>query len=224
MKLAPRVAVGLLLALGSAAALEAAPERGQMVPITGTVVDGDGEPIPGLTVLLEASREHFSLRSLKQVREAPLRQPTTVDDQGRFRFAWSWDAHHNIFELAAGFEARYGDRLDFEILARQDITALVTAGGGEVNLVIEKADYARWLGSYLQSEASADEGRIFQEHGRPDKLVVEPDEPGEPEVSAWWYFEDGKVYRFLDGRLDETLDFEPVKAPGAGPGAGGGSP
>ena len=220
-----RSAKGSLLAAGLAALcfatvatspLEAAPKRGEIVPISGTVMDAEGRPIPGITVLLEASRVRFSLRKLKNQKEAPLRRPVVVDSEGRFRFDWSWDSHHNTFELAAGFEARYGDRLDFEILLRQEITALVVAGGGEMNLVIEKADYARWLGRYLEGDVPADEARLFREQGRPDKLVVEETEPGEAAVSAWWYFADGKVYRFRDGRLDETVDFEPIKPPSSG--------
>lgn len=212
-RLAPRswMAVATLVLVTVAPAAWTAPERGQSVPIRGQVIDAQGQPISGVVVVLEASRTRFSLRKLGQVRGAPLRQPVTADADGRYQLDWTWDGHHNTFELTAGFEARYGDRRGYEILARREITPVVIEGGGQVDLTIENADYARWLGNYLQGRASDDEGRIFREMGRPDELVVEPAEVGEPRVSAWWYFADGKVHRFHDGRLHETIDFDPVK-------------
>jgi hypothetical protein len=29
--------------------------------------------------------------------------------------------------------------------------------------------------------------------------------------TAWWYFEAGRVYRFVDGRLTATEEFAPVR-------------
>ncbi|MCG8462248.1 MAG: hypothetical protein MI919_38685, partial [Holophagales bacterium] len=120
---------------------------------------------------------------------------------------WQWDGHHNTFTLAAGHEVELGGRPDFEILARRDVTPLVNQGGGELELTVEKAGYARWLGTYLDGRASDDEVRLFQDMGRPDRISLDPREPGE---SAWWYFSIGKVYRFADGALDQVTHFEPV--------------
>ncbi len=45
--------------------------------------------------------------------------------------------------------------------------------------------------------------------GRPDRLKTF-DYPDYEEVS-WWYFADGKAYRFRDGKLDQVVHFEPVE-------------
>jgi hypothetical protein len=62
---------------------------------------------------------------------------------------------------------------------------------------------------FLASVKSADEQRVYQEMGKPDR-VERVQYPGSVEVS-WWYFEAGRAYRFRDGRLEQVVPFDPVR-------------
>ncbi|MEM9593008.1 MAG: carboxypeptidase-like regulatory domain-containing protein [Acidobacteriota bacterium] len=203
-------AVAALLALLCAAPWAAAEDlkTGTKVPIGGKVVDADGQPVAGVTVLLEVSRTYFSLRKMKEIRGDRLKLPTSTDRQGGFHFDWRWDQHHNTFELAVGLEVRRDARDDFEIVDRRSVTETVLAGGSrDFVLEVEDAHYLRWLRRFLDGDASAEETRIFELHGRPDRLEMAADAPG---VSTWWYFSLGKAVRFRDGSVEQETAFDPV--------------
>lgn len=59
---------------------------------------------------------------------------------------------------------------------------------------------------------SADEKRIYEEMGKPDRVDRLELSGGEEEV-AWWYFERGRSYHFRAGRLEQVVEFDPVGSP-----------
>lgn len=59
--------------------------------------------------------------------------------------------------------------------------------------------------------STADERRILDEMGRPDQIDSHQRLAGTE--TSWWYFEHGKVYHFLDGKLSQVMHFDPIPAP-----------
>ncbi|MEM1177530.1 MAG: carboxypeptidase-like regulatory domain-containing protein [Acidobacteriota bacterium] len=198
-----------LLAPGGLHAQE--PRDGDRVTLQGTVVDGDGQPVPGITVLLEAARERFSLRSRENKRGEALQVPTQTDANGAFRFEWTWDRHYNTFTLAFGLEVTREGAPGFEIVERRDVSSEM-AGGAPPPLrhELKDAGWLRWLRLYIDGKASDDEKKIYRDLGRPQKLTTDGT------ATSWWYFEKGKVYRLESGRLDQVIPFDPVREPETG--------
>lgn len=205
------LALGLLCLLWSAPA-SAAPKTGDVIRIEGQVVDSQNRWVSRVDVLLEASRTKFSLRKLERVEgDEILRLPVKTDDEGRFTFDWRWDSHYNTFSLGVGLEVQRGGRPDFEVVESLDISDLVRSGGPvRVRLEVPEAGYLRWLRSYLEGKATADEEKVYREQGRPDRVEWSTHFPGE---TTWWYFAEGEVYRFRKGAFDRVEHFDPVPAP-----------
>ncbi len=199
------------LVLGNPGAAPAGHKKGQVVTITGQVTDAEGRPLPNVSVVLEVSRRSFKLLRFWKPRQKTdtLKIPTAADQDGNYRFDWRWDPYYDTFELAVALPVKKGGKEAFEVFHRHDVTAGVRqANPVDVALRVEDSGYLDWLRRFLSGEASDDEKRIFRDLGRPDRVDVEERSAG-TEVS-WWYFEAGKVYRFLGGRLDQVVHFEPV--------------
>lgn len=204
-----RLSIVLILVLAAATAGAAPWERSiDPLTVTGTVVDGDGQPLADTTVILEMRRESFSIRSLDQRTGPPLQLTTTSDASGDFRFEIQPDDHYNLFELGVGVEVQRNGRPAYEILSRREITDLV-AGGGPVSVGIDvpEARFLRWLERWRDGRASVDEDKLFRDLGRPDRLTLDDGE------TSWWYFAEGKVYRLRDGDLAQVQHFEPIPDP-----------
>ena len=200
------LAVTLLSALASTGA-RGTHRKGDHVLISGQVTSTEGQPVGNVTVLLELSRTAFSWRRFQQVKKNTLQIPVIATVGGQYLHDWRWDGYYNTFELAVALPIEKDGREDFEILHRTDITEQVLSGGPVVAPLVTGDDASLgWLRRLLDGSASAEESRIYQEMGRPDRF------DSEAETSAWWYFEAGKVYRFRDGALEQVEHFEPIKA------------
>lgn len=200
----------VLMALTSAATVAAKPHRtGEIVPIRGTVIDGEGRPLAGVEVVLEARREQLRLKSFRREAGPPLRVIATTDAEGAFEIRWTWDRHHNHFELIVAHTQR--DTGTVESFARQDITAQLEGGEAvTTSIAVPEGSVLRWLRRY-QGPTTDAERTVHSELGRPDRVDIALKDDGD-ELS-WWYFEDGKVYRFKDGALLDVTRFEPVRPP-----------
>lgn len=55
-----------------------------------------------------------------------------------------------------------------------------------------------------------DERRILDEMGQPDQIDSHQRLAGTE--TSWWYFEDGKVYHFMNGELSQVMHFDPIPA------------
>lgn len=223
VKLAALAVAGLLVLPASSGAFPGRPkgpyQKGQIVAVSGQVTTSDGRPLPGVTVLLSASRKAFSLKKFRRQTGTALQMPATVDGDGRYQLNLRWDPYYNTFELAVALEVRKGGRDVHEggrdvheVYHRQDITRQVMqASPVGIPLVVQGSAAIEELRTFLGSLKSDDEKRIYQEMGRPDRIDVgqihyDPDR-------SWWYFRAGKVYRFREGKLDEVVPFEPVSEP-----------
>jgi len=201
-------------------ALAARYDQGERVQVTGIVAGRNGQPLEGIRVTLEATRTYFSVRQLRRTAAEDVRRVSTVTNaKGEYSVEWPWDSYFNHFELVAGVPVRKGREDRTEELAREDVTKRLLAGSPVVvSPVIENTKFLDSLRQFLAMVRSADERRIYDEMGRPDK--VQRLEYPEHVEDSWWYFESGRVYRFRDGRLDQVVPFTPVPAqPAAVPGA-----
>ncbi len=183
---------------------------GEIVPIRGRVIDGEGLPLAGVEIVLEARREQLRLKSFRREAGPPLRVIGRTDAEGAFEISWTWDRHHNSFALVVAHTQR--NSATFESFARRDITSQLEAGGSvSESIEVPEGSVLRWLRRY-QGPTTGQERKVYDEMGRPDRvdMALEPD----GDALSWWYFEAGKVYRFEDGTLLDVTRFDPVR-PGA---------
>lgn len=185
-------------------------ETGQRVEVTGLVTDTEGRPLEDVQVVLELAREVFSIRDLGRTRKKVTPVTTTTNGRGEYTIAFPWDDYYNRFDLVVGVPVRGRGGERFTELERVDLTRRLEKGSPVVATVtVENAEFIRNLREFLATVDSDDERRIYQELGRPDR-VRETRYPNQSETS-WWYFEVGRVYRFVDGALLGTERFEPVE-------------
>jgi hypothetical protein len=184
--------------------------QGERIQVTGVVADAQGQPIPEVRVVLEATRTYFSLRELGWTADKEVRRvAATTNATGEYTLVWPWDSYFNHFELVAGVPVRTRAGDSVQEMARQDVTRRLLAGNPAVVAVtIENRQILDRLREFLASIRTEDQRKVYEEIGKPDK-VRHVQYPGYLE-SSWWYFEIGRVYRFRDGRLEAVIPFDPV--------------
>jgi hypothetical protein len=218
----PALALALALAftiLVVAAALPAAAfprfsrggyEQGQRIEVKGLVTDPAGRPLGNVEVVLELGREVFDFRTFGRTTKKVTPVTATTNERGEYTIVFPWDDYYNSFELAVGVPVR-GPRGDtLAELERQDLSRRIEKGTPIVaTVVVQNAEFIRNLREFVASVDSADERRVYEQLGRPDKVQVTkfPDR----DETAWWYFRSGRVYRFVDGVLRGTEQFDPVR-------------
>lgn len=200
------VAAVLLSLLAAPPAAAAKHDDGTRVEVTGLVTDASGTPLPEVRVVLEASREVFSFRKFGRELRNTQRAAGLTGARGEFSLVWPWNDYYNHFELVAGVPVRTRSGERFEVLARLDVSRRIARNDPMVaNLVVENADFVRTLRAFVASVDSDDEQRIYRQMGKPDRVEERGTE------RSWWYFADGRLFRFADGVLVETKAFDPVK-------------
>jgi 5-hydroxyisourate hydrolase-like protein (transthyretin family) len=203
----------LLLAAGLVPAEAARYDQGQRVQVTGVVSDVQGQPLQDVRVVLEVSRNYFSIRQLRRTEDKDVRRVSaTTNAAGEYTLNWPWDSYFNHFELVVGVPvhapgAPNGEKL--EEIHREDVTRRLEAGSPAVAAVtVQNRQFLDNFRQFLTSIRTDEQRKVYQEMGRPDR-IRNVQYPGYLE-SSWWYFESGKVYRFHDGRLQQVVPFDPV--------------
>lgn len=185
-------------------------ESGQRVEVKGLVTDPEGKPIDDARVVLELARETFDFRSFGRTKKKVTPVTATTNARGEFSIVFPWDDFYNHFELAVGVPVRGPRGERFLALERKDLTRRMDKGSPVVaSVVVQNAAFIRNLRSFLASVDSEDERRVYERMGRPDRVKITK-HPGRDEV-AWWYFQAGRVYRFVDGTLRGTDEFDPIR-------------
>jgi 5-hydroxyisourate hydrolase-like protein (transthyretin family) len=200
----------LLAAVAPAAAARYA--QGERVQVTGAVSDAQGQPLAGVRVTFEATRNYFSMRQLRRTEDKEVRRVSaTTNASGQYTLEWPWDSYFNHFELVTGVPVRVkGGSERLEELARQDITRRVLAGSpAVVGMTVQDRKFLDNLRQFVASVQTDDQRKVYEEMGKPDR-IRNVQYPGHLEAS-WWYFESGRVYRFRDGRLEQVVPFDPVR-------------
>lgn len=185
-------------------------ERGQKVEFTGIVTDADARPLQGVQVILEAERREFRARRMRKEPVDTFRVSATTGQRGEYTILWPWNSYYDRYYLLVAVPYRKAGRDTLSVLQRYDITEKVKDVTPIVTpLEVKDVTFLNSLRSFLANVDTADEKRIYQEAGKPDK--VENVGTGGAFGSTWWYFDTGKLYRFEGGELLETKDFEPVE-------------
>lgn len=185
-------------------------ESGERIEVKGLVTDPEGRPIEDVRVVLELARETFDFRSFGRTKKKVTPVAATTNARGEFSIVFPWDDFYNDFQLAVGVPVRGSKGDKFVPLERKDLTRRIDKGSPVVaSVVVQNAEFIRNLRTFLASVDSDDERRVYERMGRPDRVKITKS-PGRDEVS-WWYFEAGRVYRFVDGALRGTEDFNPVR-------------
>ncbi len=184
--------------------------EGATVRFEGTVADASGRPIRGVEVVLEAATPRFDWRRFSPDQRLERRVART-DEQGRFSIDWTWDGTFRRFELVATLREVAGSRELARELARLEVTDRVRAGTPvPAALVVEDAAGLARVREFLADLDSADELAVWNASGLPEAIdrVVGP----ESVEATWWYYSDGRAYRFRDGARVAVETFPPVRS------------
>lgn len=185
-------------------------EQGQRVEVKGLVTDPEGRPLEDVRVVLELAREVFSFRNLERVVKRVTPVTATTNGKGEYEIVFPWDDYYNSFELSVGVPVRGRGGEKLTVLERVDLTRRIEKGSPVVaTVVVQNASFVRNLREFLASVDSADERRVYEQLGRPDRVKV-TSYPNRTET-AWWYFDAGRVYRFADGKLQASETFDPIR-------------
>ena len=205
------LAVGLLLLLALPITLTAGPyAEGDYIEITGTVADAGGLPVPDVHVIFRAAKKSFSISQFGNATRDQVEQRVKTDPHGQFSFRWRWVDYYNRYEILVVVPRRSAAGDSFDILSQLDISKRIRKGSPVVvALTVEEGEFLDNLRDFLASIDSADEQRIYDEMGNPDR-IQKIEHPTHDEIS-WWYFQAGKAYRFRDGELQQVVHFDPVK-------------
>jgi hypothetical protein len=183
---------------------------GERVAVQGVIADAAGAPVGDVEVVLEASRLGFGFYPPGERKREVVTGRTRADRSGNFGLELSWSRRYNHFELVVGVPLVRGGAEVLHELVRLDVTRRLRQGSPVVlPVTLQDTSFLTNLRTFLAHADSADELRVYREAGKPDRVdtVSHPDR----EEAAWWYFADGKVYRFRDGRLDKVEEFAPVR-------------
>ncbi|MEO8503580.1 MAG: carboxypeptidase-like regulatory domain-containing protein [Acidobacteriota bacterium] len=214
----PRLLTALLLAGGLVLARSAHAgmpyHDGDKLTVTGIVTDAAGHPVEGATVVLEASRASFDVRSFSRAKHDTDRTSAMTDARGQYSLAWTWAGYYNHFDLLIGMPYRRLQegvaKAAFLQIDAQDLTPRFK-GGSPIVAAVTVHDTAplEALRGFLSGLARPDQTAVYEAMGRPDQVDRLILAGGNEET--WWYFEAGKSYRFRDGKQLDVTAFDPVR-------------
>jgi len=209
----PAILVAVLLLMCAASQPAAAAPtyaQGEEVLFTGVVTNGNGVPIPDIQITLEASRAAFKFKQLGRVRENIRKLATVTDERGEFRLPWRWDDYFNRFDLVVAVSVRTSEGETLVELQRLDLSRRTKQGGPVVSAIqLTDTDLVESRQEFLATLDSADERKVYEQAGQPERMD-RVDYVDYQEVT-WWYFRQGRAYRFHDGTLSQVIPFDPVE-------------
>ncbi|MEE2778767.1 MAG: hypothetical protein VYE73_18630 [Acidobacteriota bacterium] len=199
------------VALAASLPLHARPRRGDRVVVSGVVLDSAGEPLGHVDVVLTAGKSKFALSSFRRTVTGEARVDATSDEEGGFALGWTWNPYYNVFRLDAVIRVRGpgGGWLE-DVVGSVDVTQDFDAGGAvSVERVIEHLEVLEEVRAFISSLETEDLRATYEDMGKPDR--VDRLELAKGVEVAWWYFRRGRSYHFLDGDLEEEVEFEPLQ-------------
>lgn len=209
------IVVGVCLAAPAGAAWSPFKKKsypdGHQVEITGVVTDNGGQPIEDLLIMLEGSRKSFKATKMRYEKDNPVKVSARTDARGEYRLSWKWHRYYNHFDLTAivPYLAAGGSEA-VETLATLELDDRIRQGSPVVaSLTLSDRAFLDSIRGFIAALDTGDEQEVYQEMGKPDKIETLrfPDRVEQ----SWWYFNQGKTYRFRDGALEQIVDFDPVR-------------
>jgi len=188
--------------------------EGEPVLVQGTVSDKAGQAIHDVQVELEASRLGFSVYPWGDTKRDVVTGTATTDQQGGYGLQFAWSRLYNHFELVVSIPVTTEHGEDRQELRRMDISRRMGHGSPvAVPVTLEDTAFLDTLREFLASLRTSEEQTTYRQAGKPDRVdrTTFPDHVD----TAWWYFEQGKVYRFRDGHLQTVDSFDPVRPVGS---------
>jgi hypothetical protein len=189
------------------------PEAGETVRFAGTVVGPAGEPLADVDVAVEGWRTGVDWRSAALKRAAHSRATVRSGPRGEFTIDILRDAAQKRFAVVAyaPYRDATGSITEYE-LARVDVTRRVRHGSPVTAVLAVEAPGLAFLRRLREFEAalrSEDERSTYSHLGLPEQ--VDRTKVGDSVEAAWWYYEQGRVCRFRDGRRIEVQTFPPIR-------------
>ncbi len=191
---------------------------GEIILVTGLVTDSHGTPLADVDVALEGTRRELQARKLRFARVNPVRAATRTNEHGEYTIRWRWHHYYNRFRVLAGINDRGPGGVEALVeLAEVDLSNRILQGSPAVaNVTIVDRTFIDRYRDFIAALDSPDEKQTYEQMGRPNKVETLRF-PDREEVS-WWYWNQGKTYRFVDGRIDHVVDFDPISGgPTPGP-------
>jgi hypothetical protein len=183
---------------------------GEEIEIVGRVTDPGGRGVPDLLVDIRASRESFSVRKMRRIDENAVTLRARTDTNGDYRIVWPWHDYYNQFLIQALIPVRLPDNMvQDHVVGEVDITGFIGNGSPvRAQVTLSDPDLVQKVRDFEAGVETVDHRRIYGERGLPEK--VDSYEYPEHAEESWWYFGQGTVFRFEDGRLVEVENFDPV--------------
>ena len=213
-RLLPALLLSAGLALAQPAHAGMPYHDGDKLTVTGIVTDAAGHAVEGATVVLEASRASFDVRSFSRAKHDADRTSAMTDARGQYSLAWTWAGYYNHFDLLIGMPYRRFQegvaKQAFLQIDQQDLTPRFKGGSPIVAAVtVHDVTPLESLRAFLSGLARPDQTAVYEAMGRPDQVDHLILTGGNEET--WWYFEAGKSYRFRDGNQLAVTAFDPVR-------------
>lgn len=216
-----------LLALGASAAgakaadwLRRGPkfEPGQVVRFEGQVVGANGEPMAGVDVAVDGWKRSLDLRAFSIAKEDQRRETTRTGEDGRFGLDWTWDPKLKKYAISAYVIYRGDGGVEVtHDLAREEVTGRLKEGSpvsSRLEVSTENQRFLERLRDFVAALTTPDERSTYDQFGLPEQVDRTPHANGVE--TAWWYFRQGRVCRFVNGARTELQTFPPVGESGGG--------
>ncbi|MFN3476342.1 MAG: carboxypeptidase-like regulatory domain-containing protein [Candidatus Methylomirabilales bacterium] len=175
--------------------------------LTGLVTDEAGSPVARTPVLLVGRTLDLNIRlQYQELGRKELR--TLTDEDGRYRFEFVPAEVGNHFVLF--FYDREGfDSVKFQKPDPLDVTKrLKTEAVVTIDQILRPhpnwGEVERLINTY---GPNSDRGKILRQLGLPERREAAG------KVETWWYYSKGQSFRFSDGSLEGTFQFEPIQQP-----------
>lgn len=205
MKVGDKVGLGMLalLTLWGCATARITERR----ILTGLVTDEAGIPVARTPILLVGRTLDLSIRwQYQELGRKELKAKT--DEDGRYRFEFT------PAELGNHFVLFFYDREGFDSVKFQKPESLDVTNRLKQEAVVTIDQVLRPHPNWSEVEQltktygpDSDRGKILRQLGLPEKW----EEVGK--IETWWYYSKGQSFRFSDGSLEGSFQFEPIEPP-----------
>ncbi len=185
------------------------------VVIKGKVRDENGNPVAYADIVV-FPKENFlnfivSLPSKIRGYEKPKLKGilfSRTDKNGKFELSLEVERWRSNYIIEAGFFARKEGKDMFYSLGRSVVKRLHKKVIAYSEIVIHNRKFFDDFKRFVAELDSSKEKEIYNKYGIPER--IDRYFVGKKSEVVWWYFSQGKAFRFRDGELIKVEEFDPV--------------